>query len=419
MRLKHLAACPIVAGLNLPAEDGEPGWPRYIRTTDIAGPETLTDDVVRIAPEAVGDLDVCAGDLLFTRTGSLGTTYLHKGAEPAAFAGYLVRVRPNPRRADPRWLSYFARSARCQGQIAQGAIRSTIDNFNATKIANLAVPDLPVTAQQGIADFLDRECARIETVSEELGAASALATTAQTDGLRRVIFGTGADEVPLKFYAQTGTGHTPSRERPEYWIPSECVVPWFTLADIHQLRDGRREQVRETFECVSQAGLANSSAVKLAAGTVILSRTASVGFSAIMGVDMAVSQDFMTWTCGPNLEPRYLLLTLRAMQPELRGLMYGSTHKTIYMPDLHALRVPLPDRQVQLNVIHGASRIAASTWPLVDEIASTQQALDDYRYALITEAVNGQFDVTRVSAGQMEESLVAVREGERPEVLAT
>jgi len=298
-------------------------------------------------------------------------------------------------------------------QAAHGTAR-VVDSIYGERIE---VPDQG--GQRAVASFLGRECARIEMLSEELAATSALAATANADGLRRLIFGTGAPQVPLKFYAKTGTGHTPSREHPEYWAPSECVVPWFTLADIHQIRDGRRVEVDETSERVSETGLANSSAVKLPAGTVILSRTASVGFSAIMRVDMAVSQDFMTWTSGPRLDPRYLLLTLRAMQPELRGLMYGSTHKTIYMPDLHALCVPLPDVELQLDIVDRASRIAASTWPLVDEIATTQKALAEYREALITEAVSGQIDVTRLSDAHMEESLDAVREGERPEMLAS
>ena len=61
-----------------------------------------------------------------------------------------------------------------------------------------------------------------------------------------------------------------------------------------------------------------------------------------MGSDMATSQDFVTWTCGPLLEPRFLLLCLRAMRRDLlERLAQGSTHKTIYMPDIESIRVPL------------------------------------------------------------------------------
>ncbi|MDX3315846.1 restriction endonuclease subunit S [Streptomyces sp. ME03-5684b] len=154
---------------------------------------------------------------------------------------------------------------------------------------------------------------------------------------------------PIRLVARLGSGHTPSRSKPEYW--ENCTVPWITLADVWQLRAGRTNFITETKEMISPLGLANSAAVEHPAGTVILSRTASVGFSAIMGRDMATSQDFATWTCGPKLEPRYLLHALRGMAPDLKRVATGSTHKTIYMPDIEQLRVPVPPLGEQRRII--------------------------------------------------------------------
>ena len=84
--------------------------------------------------------------------------------------------------------------------------------------------------------------------------------------------------------------------------------------------------------------MANSSAELHPKGSVVLCRTASAGYSAVMGKDMATSQDFVAWRCGPQLDPFYLLWCLRAMRSDLLGrLAMGSTHKTIYVPDLQAL----------------------------------------------------------------------------------
>lgn len=69
-----------------------------------------------------------------------------------------------------------------------------------------------------------------------------------------------------------------------------------------------------------------------------------------MGTEMATSQDFATWTCGPRLEPRYLLHALRGMAPDLRRIATGSTHKTIYMPDIEQLRIPLPPVDEQCRI---------------------------------------------------------------------
>lgn len=156
--------------------------------------------------------------------------------------------------------------------------------------------------------------------------------------------------VQLRYVAKPGTGHTPSRERPELWKPEECTIPWFTLADVWQIRDTNVTMVETTEERVSSAGIAASAAVVHPAGTVLLSRTASVGFSAVMGVDMAVSQDYMTWTPGPRIEAQFLVYILRGLRPEFAALMTGSTHKTIYMPDLLALRGPVPPIAAQREI---------------------------------------------------------------------
>jgi type I restriction enzyme, S subunit len=59
-----------------------------------------------------------------------------------------------------------------------------------------------------------------------------------------------------KFAARLRSGHTPSRQHPEYW--QDCMIPWFGLADVWQIRDGRIEYVSETAEKISELGLANS-----------------------------------------------------------------------------------------------------------------------------------------------------------------
>jgi len=147
--------------------------------------------------------------------------------------------------------------------------------------------------------------------------------------------------VKLKFVAGLGSGHTPSRDHPEWWL--DCSIPWITTGEVVQMRDDRIEHLTHTREQVSDLGVANSSATVHPAGTVVLSRTASAGFSAIMGTDMATSQDFVTWRCGPLFDARYLLLCLRAMRRDLlERLAQRSTHKTIYMPDVESIRIPLP-----------------------------------------------------------------------------
>lgn len=114
-----------------------------------------------------------------------------------------------------------------------------------------------------------------------------------------------------------------------------------------------------------------------------------------MGTDMATSQDFVTWTCGPRLDPYYLLWCLRAMRQDLLGrLAMGSTHKTIYVPDLQMLRIPLPEVSEQREIVERIRKQNADIDAAIDSINRQIELLKERRRSLITAAVTGQIDVT-------------------------
>ena len=174
----------------------------------------------------------------------------------------------------------------------------------------------PLDTQRRIARFLDEKTERIDGLIEKkrelldrlAEKRQALITHAATKGLNpdAPMKPSGIDwlgNIPthwgtgnIRRFARMKTGHTPSRSRPEYW--DNCTIPWFSLADVWQLRDGTRWYLEETAEKISEVGLANSAAKLLSTGTVVFSRTASVGYSGIMPQPMATTQDFWNHYAG-------------------------------------------------------------------------------------------------------------------------
>jgi len=144
--------------------------------------------------------------------------------------------------------------------------------------------------------------------------------------------------------ARLATGHTPSRRSPEYWNGD---IPWLQLPDIRAL-DGH--VALDTSEHITALGIENSAAVLLPSQTVCLSRTASVGFVTIMGREMATSQDFVNWVCGPDLDPAFLMHLFIACRHPIRELGSGAVHHTIYFPAVESFSVcvPLPDEQKRI-----------------------------------------------------------------------
>jgi type I restriction enzyme S subunit len=293
---------------------------------------------------------------------------------------------------------------------------TTVKHLSSGDIRKIRLGAPPPSEQCAIAVFLDRETARIDALmakKERLvellnEKRSALVTRAITKGLNpnvpmensRVEW---VGEIPehwlvnrTKFAARLRSGHTPSRQHPEYW--EDCTIPWFGLADVWQIRDGRTEYVSETAEKISELGLANSAARLLPRGTVMLSRTASVGFSAIMAVEMATTQDFVNWVAGPTLRPEYLLYVFRAMQQEFRRLTMGSTHQTIYMPDVAQFSTPIPPIPEQEKIVAWIREQLGRVDTLAAKIHDAINRLRELRTALISAAVTGKIDVRKEAA---------------------
>ncbi len=197
------------------------------------------------------------------------------------------------------------------------------------------------------------------------------------------------DSAKVCLIARLESGHTPSRQHPEYWTPEECTIPWFSLADVWQLREANQKYLGDTAEKISALGVANSAARVLPAGTVVLSRTASVGFSGIMPRPMATTQDFANWVCGPRLLPDYLLWAFRAMKPELARMMMGSTHQTIYMPDIRRLAIPVPPLPEQRAIADFLDHRTTAIDALIERKEQLVAVAEERRAALIGEVVVG------------------------------
>ncbi|MCC7179919.1 MAG: restriction endonuclease subunit S [Acidobacteria bacterium] len=151
--------------------------------------------------------------------------------------------------------------------------------------------------------------------------------------------------------AKRGSGHTPNKKHPEYWNGD---IKWVSLADSDALDD---LYISDTYAKITPLGIANSSAVLHPAGTVVLSRDAGIGKSAILSTAMAVSQHFLAWRCGPHLDNKFLYYWLQRQKPEFERIGNGSTIKTIGLPYFRDLKIPLPPPLEQRAIAEALSDV--------------------------------------------------------------
>ena len=173
--------------------------------------------------------------------------------------------------------------------------------------------------------------------------------------------------VLLDSVAKRGSGHTPDKAYPEYWGGQ---IKWISLQDSDRLD---RLYIYDTVAKITPAGIANSSAKMHPAGTVVLSRDAGVGKSAIMTNDMAVSQHFMAWTCSALLNNHYLYYWLQSNKSEFERIAMGNTIKTIGLPYFKRLVIQLPTLAEQEAIAEALSDADALIEALAQLIAKKRQ----------------------------------------------
>jgi type I restriction enzyme S subunit len=76
---------------------------------------------------------------------------------------------------------------------------------------------------------------------------------------------------------------------------------------------------------------------------------------------MTTSQDFVTWSCSEALDPDFLMQALLAEGSDIRRFGNGSTHTTIYFPEVKAFHIALPPLTEQRRIVAKLDALDASS----------------------------------------------------------
>lgn len=391
--------CDIAIG-RTPARDTPSFWNgdrTWISISDLKKTviESSAEQITPLAIEECRCPVVRAGTLLFSFKLTIGKM---------AFAGkdlYTNEAIAALTPKDPNQLcKYFLRLALLQIDASTGSSHAVKGRtLNRAGLERLQIPLPPLPEQERIAARLTEQLAAVARARAAAEARLA-AAEALPGAMLREAFGesspfSAAPIVPtvptrpgwrwrlLTQLATLATGHTPSRRHPEYWGGS---IPWIQLPDIRAI-DGT--VATSTSEQTNPIGIANSAAVLLPPKTVCLSRTASVGFVTIMGREMATSQDFVNWVCGPDLDPEFLMYLFLASRKQIRDLGSGATHQTIYFPTVKQFAVCVPDIEEQRRLVQQLSRTRAAASAIVAPCRAELADIDALPAALLREAFHG------------------------------
>lgn len=137
----------------------------YLRTTDISRGSidwTLVPACVEIPPDVERFL-LNDGDIVVSRAGSVGVSYLLRNPPRAVFASYLIRLKAN-KNVIPEYLALYLKSPAYWEAISENKIGIAIPNVNAKKLADIPIPVPSRMEQQHIIERVESEFLHLDTI---------------------------------------------------------------------------------------------------------------------------------------------------------------------------------------------------------------------------------------------------------------
>jgi type I restriction enzyme, S subunit len=142
----------------------------FLRTTDITSGAINWESVpfCDVDDETKEKYRLRDGDVVISRAGSVGYSFLIRQPRPAVFASYLIRFRP---KIDADYVRYFLQTPGYWRAISERSLGIAVQNVNASKLADLTVPVAPAAEQNRIVAKLEELLSDLDAGVAELKAA--------------------------------------------------------------------------------------------------------------------------------------------------------------------------------------------------------------------------------------------------------
>ncbi|ORM26885.1 restriction endonuclease subunit S [Williamsia sp. 1135] len=310
-------------------------------------------------------------------------------AEPIWPNNHIHVLKPR-KRVDARWLAYALNDV----DYSMYVIGSTRDKLTQSALMRILLPTTGVDKQRAIADFLDRETARIDTLIEEqkrlielLRERRAATITAATEKGALVTFG--------RVVTRIRQGTSPNCEA---W-PGDGVIDWAVLkvgcSNTGRFRPSQNKRLPDGSAPIAKDAVHRGEIVMSRANTRELVGCAAV----VQGNYPRLLLSDLTYgiTVGRDVDPQYVAYSLASSRARwaIAGMAKGSSPsmQKISQRDVRDVLVHIPPLQEQRRVVALLDDQTAKIDSLIAETEKFIELSRERRSALIAAAVTGQIDV--------------------------
>lgn len=428
-RLKNSATCWVSNVDKVPSDEELPV--RLCNYTDVYYNDHITPDLGLMETTATADeirrFGLQEGDVVITKDSEewsdIAIPALVTKTSPDLVCGYhLAIVRPCQNAISGNYLlrSFQACALNQQFQVAASGV--TRYGLPKAAIGDAWIPLPSPPEQQAIADFLDQETGRInslvgmkkELIERLKEKRIALISRTVTRGLPPVAARVAGlpDNPPLKTSGVEWLGEIPS-----HWEAAQLrrkalildckhrTVPFIDdgipLASIREVHGFEVDlsTAKQTSEEEYLTLIEGDRRPRL--GDIIYSRNATVGDAALVTTDVrfCMGQDVCLIRAQKQF-PKFLLYLFRSapLMEQVESLMIGSTFRRINVGQIHAFWICVPPLSEQVAIAAYLDAETAKLDALVSKVEEAIERLQEYRTALITAAVTGKIDVRKAAA---------------------
>jgi type I restriction enzyme, S subunit len=327
-----------------------------------------------------------------------------------ASTGFAV-LRPGKRLVS----SYLGRIVQSEYFVSEVIARSVGVSYpaiNATEVVALPIPLPPLPEQQAIADYLDAETQRIDTLIAELREMirllkekrQALISHCVTKGLDPTVpmkdsgvewlgeVPEGWEVVRIGLVASVSNGTTPSREKAEYWEGG--TVPWVSSAEVNQgivTTPTDYVTIHATIDC----GMRTIRRGSVLIGLIGQGRTR--GMSALLQFDACINQNVAAIEPNEKASAEYVRHYLQHAYEPIRQLGRGGQQDALNNELVGSIIMPLPDIEEQHAITARLDRETAKIDRLISETEDTIRLMQERRSALISSVVTGKLQVPGIA----------------------
>lgn len=289
-------------------------------------------------------------------------------------------------------------------------------NVNQEKIASLRVSAPDYTGQSTIANFLDHETAKIDTLIEKQQQLikllkekrQAVISHAVTKGLNpnAPMRDSGVDwlgEVPehwkigkLGYYAIISNGATPARDNLEFW--EDGSIGWLNSSKVNDV------VIFEADQFITPLAVIKTSVKAVKENDLVMAITGegqTRGRVAVCKLNATINQHLASISIiDDSLNNNYLFYWLASQYERIRfeSSGAGSTKGAITCGDIVSYPLPAPPLKEQLEIVSYLIDVENRMSTVINLSEEQVALLQERRTALISAAVTGKIDVRNVKA---------------------